>query len=138
VEQQLTAGLGKGQIAKLIEDDEVPPGEIFGNPSLAAAPRLGLEPVDEIDSVVEAAMFAGANATAGDRYGEMRLADAGPTDQDTVALLGGKIALSEITHQALIDRRAFELKAVEVLCQGELGDSDLIFDRACLFFARLT
>ena len=74
MEQQLAAGLGKGQIAKLIEDDEVPPGEIFGNPSLAAAPRLGLEPVDEIDSVVEAAMFAGANATASNRYGEMRFA----------------------------------------------------------------
>ena len=37
MEQQLPAGLGKGQIAEFIENDEVTPGEIFGDPSLAAA-----------------------------------------------------------------------------------------------------
>jgi hypothetical protein len=102
---------------------------------LPAAPRLGLQAVDEIDSVVKAAMFAAAKATAGDRYGEMSLAGAGPADQDTVALLGEKIALSEITHEALIDRRAFKLEVVEVLCQGQLGDPDLVLDRAGLLFA---
>jgi hypothetical protein len=39
MEQQLAASLGEGQIAELIEHNEVPPGEIFGDPSLAAAPR---------------------------------------------------------------------------------------------------
>jgi hypothetical protein len=34
MEQQLTAGLGKGQIAEFVENDEVPPGEIFGDASL--------------------------------------------------------------------------------------------------------
>jgi hypothetical protein len=42
MEQQLTAGLGEGQI-EFIEYNKVPPGEIFGKPSLAAAARLGLK-----------------------------------------------------------------------------------------------
>jgi hypothetical protein len=79
MEQQLTAGLGKGEISEFVEYNEVPPGEIFGDPSLTAATRLSLKPVDEIGGVVEAAMLAGTNATAGDGYGEMSLAGSGPT-----------------------------------------------------------
>ena len=60
---------GEGQIAEFIEYNEVPPVEIFGKPSLAAAARLGLKPVDEVDGVVEAAMSACVNATASDGYG---------------------------------------------------------------------
>jgi hypothetical protein len=82
-------------IAEFVEHNEVPPGEIFGNPSLAAAARLGLKPVDEIDSVVKTAMFSGANATARDGYGEMCFSGAGSTDEDAVALLDKKVALSE-------------------------------------------
>ena len=80
-------------------------------------------------------MFSGTNATASDGYGEMCFSSTGSTDQDAVALLGKKVALSEIAHEAFVDRRAFELEVIEVLCQGELGDPDLIFDRAGLFFA---
>ena len=43
--------------------------------------------------------------------------------------------MSEIAHEELVDRRAFELEVVEILRQWELGDPDLIFDRARLFFA---
>jgi hypothetical protein len=106
VEQQLTAGLGKGEIAEFVEDNEVPPGEIFGDPSLSAATRLSLKPVDEIDGVVESAMFARANATASNSYGEMSLAGTGPANQNAVALLREKIALSEIAHETLVDGRA--------------------------------
>jgi hypothetical protein len=47
MEQQLTAGLGKGQIAEFVENDEVPPGEIFGDASLAAVAGLGFKELDE-------------------------------------------------------------------------------------------
>jgi hypothetical protein len=47
VEQELTAGLGKGEIAKLIEDDEVQACEPVGDPALALGPDLALELVDE-------------------------------------------------------------------------------------------
>ena len=53
IEQQLTAGLGEGEIAEFIEHDEVFSDEIFRDPSLPSAARFGLEPVDEIDSVVK-------------------------------------------------------------------------------------
>ena len=64
IEQQLAAGLGEGEIAEFIEYDEVFSDEIFRDPSLPSGARFGLEPVDEIDSVVKAATFAGANAIA--------------------------------------------------------------------------
>ena len=82
VEQQLAAGLGEGQIAEFVEDDEVEAGEIVGEPSLAAGATFGLEPVDEIDGVEEAAARAGADAASRDGDGQMRLAGAGSADQD--------------------------------------------------------
>ena len=56
-------------------------------PPLTPAARLDLEPVDEIDDVVEASTSAAANAVAGDRDGKMALAGSGPTDQYRIALL---------------------------------------------------
>ncbi len=55
VEQELAAGLGERQVAQLVEDDEFHPGEIIGHPALAAGTTLGLEIVDQIDDVEEAA-----------------------------------------------------------------------------------
>ena len=45
--------MGEGQIAKFIEDDEVHAGQMIGEPCLAPIAGLGLEPVDEIDDVIE-------------------------------------------------------------------------------------
>jgi hypothetical protein len=56
VEEQLPAGLCEREIAEFIEHDEVEPGEAIGDTALLAAEVLGLEPVDEIDDVEEAAM----------------------------------------------------------------------------------
>jgi hypothetical protein len=53
VEQQLPAGLGAGEIAEFVEDDEVEAGEIIGKSSLATGAGLGLELIDEIDGGVE-------------------------------------------------------------------------------------
>lgn len=77
VEEQLAAGLCEGQIAEFVEDDEVHAGEIVGHAALAAGAGFGLELVDEIDDVEEAAASAGADAGPGDRDGEMGLAGPG-------------------------------------------------------------
>jgi len=77
IKQQLTTGLGEGEIAEFVEHDEVFPDEIFRDPSLPSASRFGLEPIDEIDGVVKAAAFAGANAIASDSDGRMCLSGAG-------------------------------------------------------------
>ena len=64
MEEQLPASLGEGQIAEFIEDDEVEPGEVVGDPALFAATMLGLQAVDQIDNVVEAAARAVADQGA--------------------------------------------------------------------------
>ena len=66
VEQQLTSGLGEGQVAELVEDDEIAPGELIGEPALATGTGFGLEPVDQVDDVEEAPAGAVADAGPGD------------------------------------------------------------------------
>jgi hypothetical protein len=54
VEQQLSADLGERQVAELIEDDEVEPGEEVSQPALTPSPAFGLETIDEVDGIEEA------------------------------------------------------------------------------------
>ena len=98
---------------------------------------FGLEPIDQIDDVVEAASCACSDAASGNCDGKMRLAGAGAADQDSVALLGDEAAAGEIAHQGLVGRRTVELEVVEVLGERQLGDSELVFDRASLLLVDL-
>ena len=50
----MPAGLGEGEIAEFVQNDEVEAGEIIGESSLAAGAGLSLELIDEIDGCVEA------------------------------------------------------------------------------------
>src|SRR5262249_27373921 len=110
VEEELSARLREGQIAELVEDDEVQAREVVREPPLTPAARLDLEPVDEIDDVVEASTSAAANAVAGDRDGKMALAGSSPTDQYRIALLVDEAAGGEIADECLVDRCALELE----------------------------
>ena len=132
VEQELAAGLSEGQIAEFVENDEVHAGQVIGEPALAAIAGLGFEPVDEIDDVVEPAAGAGADAASGDGDDEVGFAGPGAADQDGVALLREEAAAGEIAHQGLVDRRALELEVVEILGERQLGNRELVFDRARL------
>src|ERR1019366_1156744 len=100
MEQKLPAGLREREIAELIEDDEVEAAEIIGEPPLPAGPSFGLEPVNQIDGVEEPAARSGADTSARDRHRQMRLARAGPANQNDVALLRDEAAAGEIAHQA--------------------------------------
>ena len=102
VEQQLASGLGEGQVAELVEDDEVAPGQLIGEPALAAGAGFGLEPVDQVDDVEEAAPGANADAGPRDGDGEMALAGAGPADQHGVALVGQEAADRQLADQRLV------------------------------------
>jgi hypothetical protein len=95
VEQKLAARLGEGKIAQLVENDEVHAGQMLGEPALPAVAGLGLEPVDEIDDVVEAAAGTIADTASGDSDGQMGLAGTGAADQNDIALLGDEAAASE-------------------------------------------
>ncbi len=67
----------------------------------------------------------------------MRLARSGSADQDDVALLGDEAAAGEIAHESLVDRRALEGEVVDVLGQRQLGDGELVLDRARLLLRDL-
>ena len=99
VEKELAAGLGEGEIAELVEHDEVHAAEVVGDAALAAGTGLGLELVDEVNDVEEAAAGAAADAGAGDADGEVGLAGAGAADQDEVALLGEEATAGEVVDE---------------------------------------
>src|SRR6266446_10618556 len=97
----------------------------------------GYQPVDEVDDVVEAAPGAAADAGPRNSYGQMRLAGAGSADQHSIALFGEKGTARQIADQRLVDRRVGEVEVVDVLGQRQLGDGQLILDRARLFLGDL-
>src|SRR3954471_13737504 len=110
---------------------------MIGEPSLASIASLGLEPIDEIDHIVEPAAGAGADTASSNSNGEMSLAGAGAADQHGIALLSDEVAAGEVIHKRLVDRRTLELEVFEVLGERQLGDSELVLDRSCLLLADL-
>src|SRR6202023_949692 len=81
MKEQLAAGLSEGQVAELVENDEVHAGEIFGEPPLPARAGFALQPIDEVDDGIEAASGAAADAGPRNRYRQMLLSGAGSADQ---------------------------------------------------------
>ena len=66
VEQQLPTRLGEGQVAKLVQNDQVEPDQMLGGASLTAGPGLGFKPVDQIDDREEPGAGAAPDAAARD------------------------------------------------------------------------
>ena len=64
-------------------------------------------------------------------------AGAGPADQHGIALLGDEATAGEVVDERLVDRRAFEPEVVDILGEWQLGDGELVLDRACLLLADL-
>jgi hypothetical protein len=65
VEQQLATSLSEGQIAQLVQGDEVETVQIVGKAALLAAACLDLETIDQIDDIVELPPCAVADQSAG-------------------------------------------------------------------------
>jgi hypothetical protein len=77
---------------------------------------------------------------SGSRYSrnsKMRLAGTGAADQHGVALLGEECAGRQVADQRLVDRRTGKVEIVDILGQRQLGDGQLVFDRARLLFGDL-
>jgi hypothetical protein len=53
MEQELATGLSEGEIAQLVQDDEVEAVQVIGQTALFAAAGLGLKTIDQIDDIVE-------------------------------------------------------------------------------------
>ena len=120
MEQELATRLGERQIAEFVEDDEVHSGEMVGEPALPSIAGLSLEPVDEIDHVVEPPASTGPDAASGDGDGKMGLAGASSADQHCIALLGDEVPTSKLVDECLVDRRSVELEVSEVLEKGSI------------------
>ncbi len=137
VEEQLPAGLGEGQLAQFVEDDEVEAGQIVCHATLLAATRLGLQSVDQIDDIEEAATGAAPDEGAGDGDPEVGFAGSGAADQDDIALVGDKATGGQFADQTFIDRGAGEVELVDVFGQRQFGDGHLIPDGSCLLLCNL-
>ena len=116
---------------------EVEAGHVIGQSSLFAAAGLGLEPVHQIDDVVEAAAGAAADERTGNGDGEMGLAGSGAADEDHVALVGDEAAIGQLPNQPLVDRRSGEVELFDVLSQRQLGDCHLVADGSGLLLGNL-
>src|SRR4051794_237547 len=110
---------------------------MIGETALPSVAGLSLKPVDEIDHVVEPAAGTAADAASGNGDGEMGLAGTGPADQHGIALLGDEAAAGEIVDERLVDWRSLELEDIEVFGERQLGDGELVLDRARLLLADL-
>jgi hypothetical protein len=67
----------------------------------------------------------------------MGFAGAGPADEHGVALLDDKPAAGQVIDQRLVDWCALEVEVIEVLGERQLGDGELVFDRASLLLIDL-
>lgn len=76
---QLTSGLREGQIAQLIENDEVEAGHVVGQPALLAVAGLGFQPVHQIDDIEEASAGAVPERAIGGAIGPSPMASARAT-----------------------------------------------------------
>src|SRR5215471_11331376 len=137
MEQKLAAGLGEWEITKLVEHDEVETGQVIGEPALPSGTSFALQSIDEVDDGIKAASRTAADAGSRDGNSEMAFTGAGATNQHGVALLTEKGAASQVADQRLVDRRAGEVEVVDVLGQRQLGDGQLVLDRARLFLGNL-
>ena len=134
MEQQLPAGLGEGQIAEFIEDDEVEAGEIVGDASLASGSAFGLELIDEIDGSEEATARSGSDAASRDGDGQMGLAGSGSSDQDDVSLLAMKAPPARSRTRASLIGVLLNAKSSTSLASGSLATvSWYLIERACFY-----
>lgn len=104
---------------------------------MLAAARLCLQSIDQIDDIEEAAACAVADEGAGDRDRQVALAGARAADENDIALIGNKGFGGQIADKAFIDGRVGEVKVVDVLCERQFGDAELVADGARLLLGDL-
>ena len=81
MEQKLAAGLGEGQIAQLVQDQEVGAGDQICRSSLPFCTGFGIQLVHQIDAIEEPPATAVSDAGAGNTDGEVGFAGSGAADQ---------------------------------------------------------
>ena len=80
MEQQLAAGLREGEIAELVEDQEVEAAEQVCRAPLSVGTRFGIELVHEVHDIEEAPPFAAPDAGPCDAHGKVGFSGPGATN----------------------------------------------------------
>ncbi len=83
-----------------------------------AGPRLGIQPVHQVNRVVEARFAAAPHAVGRDCDCDVCFPRARPADDDQVALLVEEPAIMPLADEGLVDRRRAEVELRERLGQG--------------------
>ena len=73
MEQELSTGLCKGQIAKFIEQHKIKAGHVISNAALIADTRLAFQSIDQIDHIEEPASQVSPDIGARNGDGQMVL-----------------------------------------------------------------
>ncbi|WP_455569312.1 hypothetical protein [Tritonibacter scottomollicae] len=87
--------------------------------------------------VIFAFPFAAPNACLGEAHGEVGFFGPCAADLHDVTLRLKELAGGQIAHQRLVDRRVHEVELVDLICERELGNCRLVFDRPSLLLADL-
>ncbi len=90
-----------------------------------------------IDHVKEAAARAVAYERSGNRDSQMALVHSRAADENNVALVGKEGAGGQFPHQDFIDGLVGEVEVVDVFCQRQLGNTELVANGPGLFFGDL-
>ena len=67
----------------------------------------------------------------------MALAGARAADENDIALIGNEGSGRQVADKAFIDGRVGEVEVVDVLCERQLGDAELVADGARLLLGDL-
>ena len=92
VEQQLAARQRERQIAQLVEDHQVEPGQMIGNAPRLSCAGFSFEPVHQVNGVIISDPRADAYARASDRNGKVGFSGPGSSYQHGIALVGQESA----------------------------------------------
>ncbi|VTY39042.1 Uncharacterised protein [Xylophilus ampelinus] len=130
VEQQRPSGLAEGQVAQLVQYDQVHAQQAAGNPSGLALCLLLLQRIDQVDRRVEPHALGVPRDTCHANGGpQVRFPGAGPADQNHVVRILGELATGQLMDQLGVHRRAGEVEAREVAVHRELGCMHLVIHR---------
>lgn len=130
MEEQLPAGPGERQVAKLVQDVQVEAGEGVGQASGLALGLLLFKLVDQVQQVEEAHSGPAADAVDADGDAQVRLAGACAADEDDVCPRLHEAALAQRPDPVFDHRRGRKVEALQVLHHGKLGDPQPISDAA--------
>jgi len=133
--EEFSAGLGKGNVSELIENEQVVPRKSFEEP-FELAVVSGFEQLgDECGNGVEPDVFSLSAGGMSQRGGNMGFSGAGVSHEQDVFAFIEVLAAHELGDEGAVDGGlGGEIKSVEGLDDGESGGTDAAFGGSLFAF----